>query len=159
MIAPESEISTYSLFQIMDYCIKVCGTVGMEAGRLGIPVLTGGRGPYDNKGFTVDSNTREEYLEKLRNIQEIPRLSSTQRELAERFAYATFLMRPWHAKSVTLPYLPDKKKFLYKGQVNVKSPEDWYTAEDLKVFADWIANPNKADEYLAQLPQACRVEA
>jgi hypothetical protein len=150
MIPPESEISTYSLFQIMDYCITVCGTVGEEAARLGIPVLTGGTGPYDNKGFTVDSNTREEYLEKLRNIDDIRPLSSAQRELAERFAYASFLMRPWHAKSVTLRYLPNTRKFMYQGQVNIKSREAWYTADDVRAFADWIANPNKPGEYLAQ---------
>jgi hypothetical protein len=155
MIPPESEISTYSLFPIMDYCITVCGTVGIEAARLGIPVLTGGTGPYDRKGFTVDSDTREEYLEKLRSIQSIPRLSHAQRELAERFAYATFLMRPWLAKSVTLQYLPDTKKFLHRGQVNIRSKAGWYAAEDLKAFAEWVANPNKPDEFLAQLPQAC----
>jgi hypothetical protein len=157
LILPESEISTYSLFAIMDYCITVRGTVGMEAARLGIPVLTGGTGPYDNKGFTIDSKTREEYLEKVRNIQNIRRLSPAQRELAERFAYAVFLMRLWHAKSVTLRYLPDAKKFLYQGGVNIKAPEDWYTADDLVAFADWIANPSKPDEYLAQLPMACPV--
>jgi capsule polysaccharide export protein KpsC/LpsZ len=150
MIPPESEISTYSLFQMIDYCITVTGTVGMEAARLGIPVLTGGTGPYDKKGFTVDSNTREEYLEKVRKIEDIRPLSSAQRELAERFAYATFLMRPWHARSVTLQYLPDTTKFSYQGQVNIKSREDWYTADDLKAFAEWIANPKKLDEYLAQ---------
>jgi hypothetical protein len=157
MLPPESEISTYSLFDIMDYCITVYGTVGMEAARLGIPVITGGTGPYDNKGFTVDSNTPEEYLEKLRNIQVIPPLSSSQRELAERFAYVNFLMRPWHAKSVTLRYLPDAKEFLSEGQVNIRSKEDWYTADDLRAFAEWIANPNKPAEFLTQLPEACRV--
>jgi hypothetical protein len=150
MIPCSSEVSTYSTFQIADYCVTGWGTVGMEAARLGIPVLTGGRGFYDSRGFTVDSNTREEYIEKLRNIQAIPRLSAAQQELAERFAYATFLLRPWHAKSVTLRYLPNKKKFLYQGQINIKSREGWYTADDVKAFAEFIANPNKLDEYLAQ---------
>jgi hypothetical protein len=157
MVPPESEVSTYSLFQIMDACLTVCGTVGMEAARLGIPVVNARSAHYDHNGYTVDSNTREEYLEKLSNIQSIPRLSSAQQELAERFAYANFLMRPWQAKSVTLKYLPHKKKFLYEGRVNIKSKEDWYAAEDLKAFAEWVANPNKSEEYLAQLPQPCRV--
>jgi hypothetical protein len=104
-----------------------------------------------------DSNSREEYYEKLRNIQTIPRLSSAQRELAERFAYATFLMRPWHAKSVTLRYLPNTEKFLSQGQINIKSKEDWYTADDLRAFADRVANPNKPDDFLIQLSQACPV--
>jgi len=156
MIPPESEISTYSLFPIMDYCITVCGTVGIEAARLGVPVLTGGTGPYDNRGFTVDSSTREGYLDKVRNIQLIPRLSSAERELAERFAYSHFLMRPWLAKSVTLRYLPNTKEFAYQGQVNIKSREDWYAAEDLRDFAEWVSNPNKPAEFLARLPQPCR---
>jgi len=150
MIPPESEISTYSVFPIMDYGITVCGTVGMEAARLGIAVLTGGSSLYDNKGFTVDSNTREEYLQKLLNIECIQPLSSAQRELAERFAYASFIMRPWQAKSVTLRYIPNTQKFMYQGQVNIKSREEWYTADDLKALAEWIADPNKLDEYLAQ---------
>jgi hypothetical protein len=140
----------------MDYCITVCGTVGIEAARLGVPVLTGGTGPYDNRGFTVDSSTREGYLDKVRNIQLIPRLSSAERELAERFAYSHFLMRPWLAKSVTLRYLPNTKEFAYQGQVNIKSREDWYAAEDLRDFAEWVSNPNKPAEFLARLPQPCR---
>jgi hypothetical protein len=153
MIPPESEISTYSLFPIMDYCLTVCGTVGMEAARLGIPVLTAGNGPYDDRGFTVDSNSREEYCEKVRNIQAIPRLSSSQRELAERFAYAIFLMRLWDAKSFTLRYLPSTEKFLSQGQINVRSKEDLYTADDLRAFAEWVADPRKPDDFLTQLPQ------
>jgi hypothetical protein len=149
MIPPESDISSYCVFSIMDYCITVRGTIGMEAARLGIPVVTGGTGLYDNKGFTIDSETRDEYLYKIRNIQSIPRLSSSQRELAERFAYANFLMRPWHARSVTLRYLPNSKDFLSEGQVNIASKEQWYTAADVRAFADWINDPSKAHEYLA----------
>lgn len=155
MIPPESEISTYSLFQIMDVCVTVCGTVGIETARLGIPVLTAGKGPYDSLGFTVDSNTREEYLEKVRNIQDIPRISPAQQELAERFAYAHFLMRPWQASSITLRYLPATKKFSHDGQVNIRSREEWYKAEDLRAFAEWVSDPNKRAEFLAPLPQPC----
>jgi hypothetical protein len=153
MIPPESEISTYSVFQIADACLTVCGTVGIEAARLGIPVLTAGRGPYDSLGFTVDSNNREEYLEKLQHIQEIERISPAQQELAQRFAYAHFMMRPWIAKSVTLRYLPNTKRFVYDGQINIDSREDWYQAEDLRAFIDWVKDPNKPAEFLAQAPQ------
>ena len=157
MIPPESEISSYSLFSIMDYCITVRGTIGMEAARLGIPVLTGGTGFYDNKGFTIDSDTPEEYLRKIRNIASIPRLSLAQQELAERFAYAAFLMRPWQATSVTLRYLPDSKNFVSQGQVNIATKDQWYTADDLKAFAEWVAHANKPHEFLGKTAQECRV--
>lgn len=155
MVPPESEISTFSLFSIMDYCLTVCGTVGVEAARLGIPVVTGGKGYYDDRGFTVDSKTQEDYLEKLRNIQAIPPLSSSQRELAQRFAYVNFLMRPWQASSVTLRYLPHSKKFLSQAEINIRAKEDWRAAEDIRILAEWIGNPAKPEEYLAKSSQAC----
>lgn len=156
-IPPESQISTYSLFPIMDYCLTVRGTVGMEAARLGIPALTGGNGPYHNRGFTIDSNSRQEYCEKVRNIHMIPRLSPLQQELADRFAYATFLMRPWRSESITLQYLPNAKKFMSKGEVNIRSKEDWYRAEDLRSFAEWVSDPGQTGEFLAHLPQPLQV--
>lgn len=150
VIPSDSEISTYSLFPLMDYCLTVRGTVGMEAARLGIPVITGGNGPYDNKGFTVDSQSREEYFERLRTIQVIPRLSSDQKDLADRFAYAIFIMRPWLATSITLRYMPNSKEFMSEGRVSIKSSKDWYSAGDVRAFADWIVDPSKPREFLAR---------
>jgi hypothetical protein len=54
----------------MDYCLTVHGTAGIEAARLGITVLTTGTGRYDRRGFTSDSDSREEYLAKPARIQE-----------------------------------------------------------------------------------------
>jgi hypothetical protein len=151
MIPAESNISTFSLFEIMDYCVTVCGTIGIEAARLGIPVLTGGRGLYDHKGFTVDSESREQYLQRLAHIQDISPLSSAQRELAERFAYGVFLLRPYLLKSVTLEYHKNTKKFSTKSQVNIKAKKDWCTASDLIAFAQWVKDPRKPEDFLVSL--------
>lgn len=159
MIPAESNISTFSLFEIMDYCVTVCGTVGIEAARLGIPVLAGGWGLYDRKGFTIDSESREQYLERLAHIQAIPRLSSTQQELAERFAYGVFLLRPFLLKSVTLAYHKNSRKFSTQGNVNIKAKEDWYTASDLRAFAQWVINPRKPEDFLLPLAERLRDEA
>ena len=45
------------------------------------------------RGFTLDSSTRQEYLQKLSTLETYPRLSAEQVELAERFAYGVFLCR------------------------------------------------------------------
>jgi hypothetical protein len=145
VIPAESDMSTFSLFEIMDYCVTVYGTIGMEAARLGIPVLTGGWGIYDHKGFTIDSESREQYLERLAHIQDIPRLTAAQRELAERFAYGVFLLRPFLLKSVTLEYQNNAKKFSTKGQINIKATDEWYTASDLRAFAEWVTNAGQED--------------
>jgi hypothetical protein len=147
MIPAESDISTFSLFKIMDYCLTVRGTVGIEAGRFGIPVLTAGTGRYDRKGFTVDSESREQYLYKLANILSIPRLSNNQRDLADRFSYGLFLIRPLTFTSVTFKYHKDygvEKRFL-RTQMNIKSKEEWHDAPDLKLFAKWVNSPDQLD--------------
>jgi hypothetical protein len=146
-IPAESPISTNSLFSVMDYCVTVRGTVGIEAARLGIPVLTAGTGRYDRKGFTIDSNTREEFLEKIAHIQDIPPLSKSQQELAERFAYGLFILRPLSLKTITLESF-DRKTFTSKYRLNIKTKEDWLSAPDLLAFSQWLTSSTDSD-YLA----------
>jgi hypothetical protein len=119
--------------------LTVRGTAGLEAARLGIPVLTGGTGRYDRKGFTIDSETREEYLGKIARLHEIPHLSPEETELANRYAFALFRLRPLPLSTVTLEY--DKKygaEAFYNGvHIRNRTPRSWIAAPDLNAFADW----------------------
>jgi len=154
MIPADSDISTFSLFGLIDYCLTVRGTIGVEAARLGIPVLTAGTGGYDRRGFTIDSDSREEYIDRLTRIQEYPRLSPAQRELAERFAYCHFLLRPLPLKTVSFERNEDygvENRFT-KTQININNPDDWYSAPDLRAFAQWVADSNNTD-FMMPLPQ------
>ncbi|MBI2094016.1 MAG: hypothetical protein HYT88_04765 [Candidatus Omnitrophica bacterium] len=144
VVPPQEDISTYSLFSIMDFCLTVRGTVGVEAASLGIPVLTAGTGRFDHKGFTIDSSTREEYLNRLSHIQDIPPLTSSQRELAERFAYGTFILRPFLLKTVTMEFERDANASM-RTQVFARTREDWQKAQDLNAFARWTQNRQQED--------------
>lgn len=137
LIPADSDINTYSLFDMMDYCLTVRGTIGIEAASFGISVLTAGTGRYDHLGFTCDSETREEYLAKLARIADIPPLSPAQRELAERFAYGVFLLRPLPLESVTLEYQQDSRASIC-SRFRVETPEEWARALDLRALADWF---------------------
>jgi hypothetical protein len=137
IIHADSDINFYSLLRVMDYCVTVRGTVGIEAAGFGIPVLTAGTGRYDHKEFTIDSKCREEYLERLASIQDIPPLTTRQRELAERFAFGIFLLRPLPLTTVTLEYQRDARA-TSKTRINVATREDWLNAPDLKLFAEWV---------------------
>jgi hypothetical protein len=147
MIPADSNISTFSLFALMDYCITVRGTPGIEAARLGIPVLTAGTGRYDRRGFTLDSDSREDYAEKLNRIQEISRLTPAQRELAERFAYGLFVLRPLPLTSVPFGYHKDfgAENYFNKTQINIRNEADWYKAPDISAFARWLAESTSQD--------------
>jgi hypothetical protein len=156
MIPADTEINTFSLFGLMDYCLTVRGTVGIEAASLGIPVLTAGTGRYDNKGFTIDSESREQYLERVAHIKEIPRLSPEQQELAERLAYGLFVLRPLPMKAVTFQYTdqePSRVSYIkVNTQINIKTKEDWKSASDLQAFANWVTDPSQLD-FLVSLPE------
>lgn len=91
---PEEKISPLSFYKVTDYGITVRGTVGLELPCFGIPTLTAGTGRYSGKGFTIDSESKEEYLDKIRNIHHIPRLTDEQKELGQRYAYYIFSARP-----------------------------------------------------------------
>jgi hypothetical protein len=149
LIPAESNISTYSLFDLMDYCVTVRGTIGIEAAMRGIPVLTAGTGRYDHKGFSIDSETGEEYLERIAHIQEIPELSPLQRELAERYAYGLFILRPLPLTTMTLEFDKDNNpdNYFTRTRFNIRNKEEWFFTTDLKAFAEW-ATASYQEDYL-----------
>ena len=144
VIPASSDVNTFSLFDVMDYCVTVRGTIGLEAATLGISVVTAGAGRYDRRGFTVDSDTTQEYLDRLAHVQEIPQPTAGQRELAERFAYGAFVLRPLALKSMTIEYDRDAEATM-RVRLNAKSAEDLEKAPDLRAFADWVANSTSED--------------
>jgi len=147
LIQPDTDISTYSLFEIADYVVTVRGTVGVEAALFGVPAVTAGTGRYDRRGFTLDSSTRQEYLQKLATLETYPRLSTEQIELAERFAYGSLLCRPLSLSSIGMEYQHDETATL-KVSVHPQTKEDWMSAPDIRKLSDWIAD-GKAEDMLA----------
>jgi hypothetical protein len=149
LVYPDSELSTYSLFQIADYAVTVRGTVGIESGLFGIPVVTAGTGRYDRRGFTLDSSTQQEYRQRLATLEKCPPLSAEQVELAERYAYGVFLARPFRLSSVSLEYERDGKA-TPKVRVHCQTREDWLTAPDMQKLASWVSDGKLED--MLELP-------
>jgi hypothetical protein len=147
LVHPDTDLSTFSLFEIADYAVTVRGTVGIEAALFGVPVITAGTGRYDRRGFTLDSNTRQEYLHKLETLETYPRLSKEQIELAERYAYGVFFCRPLGLKSVSLEYARDGKA-TPKVTVHCQTRQQWLASPDMRQLADWIAD-GKAEDMLS----------
>jgi hypothetical protein len=151
LIPPDTRISTLALFSVMDYCLTVRGTVGVEAARFGIPVLTAGPARYSERGFTVDSASRAEYLAKVARIHDMPRLPDEERELAERFAYGLLLLRPLKLTSITWdpPESPGVGSTAHRrARINARTEGDWRHAEDLSALADWFVS--RDEDFLAR---------
>ena len=139
IIPPDTDINTFSLFPVMDYCLTVRGTIGIEAASFGIRVLTAGTGRYDHRGFTTDSATREEYLDRLARLPGLPAMSAAERTLAERYAYAAFLLRPLPLSSVVISHDRDLEATT-RVRVAARTSDELRTAPDLRAFAAWAAD-------------------
>jgi hypothetical protein len=151
IVPPNTDINTYSFFQMIDYCVTVRGTVGIEAPCFGIPVFTAGTGRYSDLGFTNDSSSQEEYLEKMRRIEEYPRLSPEEMTRARRHAFALFNLRPFAMHSFEMAPIKRHDAFDHELIVRVNSVDALRHADDLTTFADWILHA-KENDYLRAEP-------
>ncbi|MGH7478313.1 MAG: hypothetical protein ACREJ8_01835, partial [Candidatus Methylomirabilales bacterium] len=143
LVPPDTDINTFSFFEITDCCVTVRGTIGIEMACYGVPVITAGTGRYAGMGFTIDSSSAQQYRERLARIEESPPMSREQRELARRFAYALFKLRPWSMRSFEWIKMPMEKTTHPLGDDLVPHVEDYSQfaqAEDMRRFADWVAS-------------------
>lgn len=151
LIDPGTDINTYSLFGIADYGLTVRGTVGIEMATFGIPVLTAGTGRYSGRGFTLDFCHPDEYLAALGRIQEYPRLTAEQTELAKKYAYGILKLRPLKLSTMKFEYSSAKDTFHPLNgspKILAKSLREMVEASDLSAFANWAVDSPHLD-YLA----------
>jgi hypothetical protein len=151
LLRPETPIGTRSLFDVTDVGITIRGSVGIELPCLGIPVLTAGTGFYSGRGFTIDSATREEYLDQLARIDELEPLTPGQVDLARRHAYGLFCARPLRFDSfrtVIRPLSGIGHPLDHDLVVKVRSRAELEQAEDLRRLGEWAVGSRDLD-YLA----------
>jgi len=137
IIYPDSPISTISLLQIGDTCLTVRGTVGIEAACYGLNVITAGTGRYDSCGFTTNVTTKNEWRSQLRNIHNKKRPSKDLVELAQKYAYGVFMLRPLSLSIVNFEYLKDETASLVISLVE-KNAFNIFNSPDVRAIYKWM---------------------
>ena len=148
LLRPDTDINTYSLFRLADYGITIRGTIGMELPCFGAPMLTAGTGRYSGFGFTDDSSTAAEYLDKLARIHELPRLTEEQTLLAKKHAYGLFRLRPFRFTSYRAQFMAADRldhPLSHNLEVLLHSPEEVESAPDLRAFGEWALDRAQLD--------------
>lgn len=141
VLSPETDINTYTLFEAADFGLTVRGTVGIEMAVFGRQVLTAGTGRYSGLGFTNDFTSRQDYLEAIRVLQDMPSLSASQVELARRYAHALLLQRPLPLKAFTPHYDSGPAAYLpLNGSpvLNCRTADAFRNSPDMQALAHWM---------------------
>ena len=141
ILKPDCGISTLSLFNYIDIGITVRGTAGMELPCFGKLTLTAGTGRYSDLGFTNDSKTKDEYLNKILNIQNLPKMTEEQIIFAKKHAYFSFYSRGWKMETYVSKFLKINTGShpLDHDLVLNKNNQDY---KDLKQFSNWVDSNN-----------------
>lgn len=148
VLPADTPISARSLYEFADVGITVRGTPGMEMPCFGKPVLTAGTGAYWNLGFTADSTTRDEYLERLASIHEYPMLGADVTVRARQHLHALFVRRPWTtgAFRVTFDHRPGGWHPLDQNvELVARDVQAFRSLGDLDEWAQWVLESDAAD--------------
>lgn len=148
LVRPETDINTYSLFAIADYGLTIRGTIGMELPCFGVPVLTAGTGRYSGLGFTVDSESAEQYLDRIAHIHKLAPLSVEQTLLAKRHAYGLFRLRPFRFTSYRASFMPLERlghPLSHNLNLSRSTPAEVETADDLIELGEWMLDRHRLD--------------
>lgn len=93
IIILDDNMSSESLYNIIDGAVTVVGTCGLEFSSFGIPVVCAGLASYGGFGFTIEPLTEKEYVECLSNMDKIRKLSDGEIDIARKVSYAYFNLR------------------------------------------------------------------
>ena len=150
IIGADDDISTLSLFKVIDFGVTVRGTSGMELACFGKPCVTAGTGRYSGLGFTLDCIDRQQYLDRLASLHKQPPLTAQEVLQAKWHAYTSFLLRPWAMKSARaeFAYRKGHRALDHNLHLTISSIQEMEASSDLISFADW-AQSSRVD-FLSQ---------
>lgn len=102
LLEPDAPFNSWSLLKVTDVGLVHTSTVGLELALEGTPCVCVAKTHYRDKGFTVDTNSKDEYFDVLNNGPKDFNQSETQ-ALAKRYSFLLFMRY-----QLSLPfYLPE----------------------------------------------------
>ncbi len=149
-LLPDTEISTDSLFETVDYGITVRGTVGIELPCYGVRTFTAGTGRYSGLGFTEDFATKESYQNAMKSIEKYKKLDKETIWIARKHAYILFCIRPWKFSSFELIQgdLTETNPLSYNIRIKNEFFNSSIKKPDMDAWMNWFTDPKKPIDYM-----------
>ncbi len=137
--------SSFNLYSLLDFCITVRGTTGLECALFEKPVLTAGTGKYSNKGFTYDFDSKENYLESLKKLPNLPD-NNVDYLLAKKYSYFSLIKKPFKIEFSDVKFEKNITAKL-KNNIKINNYEEFINSNDVKKISEWIKSSSK-DNFL-----------
>lgn len=127
--------SSYNLNNIIDYCITVRGTPGIECAFSEKRVIVAGSGRYSHRGFTIEPNNIEEYTKLLENLPN--ENFNLNFDNAKKYFCHVYNNKPLNLNFIEQGY---KKNFTADSYIkyNISNYDDFCNANDVKSMLNWI---------------------
>ena len=126
IISSESNLSSYTLAKMSEASLIYGTKMALEIAILGVPVIVSGECLSRGKGFTYDVETREQYIEYLENLHNLPKNDERIIDRARKFAYYYFFKR-----MIDMPFLN-----IEFG--NISKQKDFYNFSNLKSLKEGV---------------------
>ncbi|MDB4466633.1 hypothetical protein N9066_00320 [bacterium] len=145
VIPPDEEVNSWSIIAVTDIGLVHTTTVGMELPLEGIPCVVVSNTHYRGKGFTIDVETPEDYVDILETFNPHDVKKRELRILSKRYAYLLFFRY-----QLPMPYVYPPTHYLVKS-LAIENIQEMLDHPSMQVFINAFENEQ---DFL--LPTACQ---
>lgn len=143
-----SSENQYSLIQAADLVVTCGGTIGLEFSCVGKPVILAAKPHYSNLGFTIESQTIEDYTKTLSRCHLIDNLDNIQLENALLTSYLSFCVNEIDIDKLEIGSEIISLGKIYNDDLLFKNISDYQKTviSDQYIYSfliDFINNPNR----------------
>lgn len=132
-----NKINSWSLYQVLDYCLTVRGTPGIESAMFGAETIIAGSGRYENRGFTKYFTDKNSYLKYLSNLKNFVKKNKSKIKYATLYAENVFFKKPLKLDSISVKFKKNKTADM-DLKIKFNTLEEFKKKKDILKLKNWI---------------------
>ena len=138
----DNKINSWSLYQILDYCITIRGTPGIESAMFGAETIITGSGRYENRGFAKYFKNKNNYLKYLSNLSNFNKKKISVLKKASLYADGVFFKKPMSLNSISVNFKNNKTADM-DLKIKFNSQKEFLNNKDTLNLISWINSGNE----------------
>ncbi len=137
-----NKINSWSLYQILDYCLTIRGTPGIESALFGAETIITGSGRYEKRGFTKYFKNKNSYLKYLSKLSNFHKKKDSALKNATIYADSVFFKKPMSLNSISVRFKNNKTADM-DLKIKFNSLKEFLKNKDTMNLISWINSSNE----------------